>query len=70
MQKKKNPTYLVETPQVPFKPTFLVGLLNDKLTIENDDTGDPLDIIPRAEFALEADVGVTFRGLRKSPVVE
>lgn len=85
-----KPEYLTnyyESPTVPFKPTFLIGVLGandvdysefDKhITIEEQ--GQPRDVIVRksygkqmikpVKFNLEFDIGVTFRGLRKTQVV-
>lgn len=64
----KNPAYLLETPEVAFKPTLLVGILNDTLNI-----GDPpnqIQLVPRMSFNVEADVAVSFRGLRKASIVQ
>lgn len=64
----KNPSTLHECPQFPFKPTLLVGLLNEAYTVDNGNNQN-IRIEPLAEFNLEADIGVTFRGLRKAPIV-
>lgn len=64
----KNPAYLLETPEVAFKPTLLVGILNDTLNI-----GEPpnqIQLVPRMSFNVEADVAVSFRGLRKASIVQ
>ena len=37
-------------------------------TVDNGN-GQNIRIEPLAEFNLEADIGVTFRGLRKAPIV-
>jgi hypothetical protein len=65
--REQNPCFLVESSTIPFKPTFLVGLLNESYTISTSD--GPLTVKPRVTFNLEADIGVTFRGLRKAPIV-
>lgn len=50
----KNPCYLERDPSIPFKPTYLVGVIGlDELS------GDCI-------FNIEMDVCCTFRGLRKS----
>ena len=66
--KMTNPCYLEESATIPFKPTFLVGLLNDSYTVNTD--GNNVTITPRVEFNMEADIGVTFRGLRKAPIIK
>lgn len=65
---EKNPSTLHESAQFPFKPTLLVGLLNESYAVR-DSEGNLVTINPLAEFNLEADIGVTFRGLRKAPIV-
>lgn len=68
----KNPCYLVETPEVPFKPTLLVGLYNDALSISRPGTGDdPIveTLTPKMAFNVEADIVCSFRGLRKASIV-
>lgn len=63
----RNPCYLLESPLLQFKPTLLVGCLNSPVTVG---TGNQtFTIIPLVNFNLEADIGVTFRGLRKAPIV-
>lgn len=64
----KNPAYLLETPEVAFKPTLLVGILND--TINIGDGADALQLVPRMSFNVEADIAVSFRGLRKASIVQ
>ena len=54
-----NPCYPVKSDIYPFKPVFLVGAV--KLS--------PVQGIPAISFTVEADVAVTFRGLRKSAIV-
>ena len=64
---KNNPSYLLEDPSVPFKPTFLLGLQTGFSTSQipaNTTVEGPVF------FNVEADVGVTFRGLRKAKIVE
>lgn len=63
----RNPCYLLESPLLQFKPTLLVGCLNQEITIGTGN--DSFTVTPLVKFNLEADVGVTFRGLRKAPVV-
>ena len=64
----KNPSYLLSTTAIPFKPTLLIGLLNDAYTISTSE-GQDIRVVPRVKFNLEADIGVSFRGLRKAPIV-
>lgn len=59
----KNPSYIEESSNVPFKPTLLVGLKNDPVTSGGD------TVKPSMTFSAEFDIGVTFRGLRKANVV-
>lgn len=68
--KMSNPCFINETAQIPFKPTLLVGLLNDQYIygFDNNDHQN-IAIHPKASFNLEADIGVSFRGLRKAPIV-
>ena len=63
-----NPCYLVESPTIQWKPTLLIGLLNDEIYTTGSNNQD-IQIQPRATFNLEADIGVTFRGLRKSEII-
>jgi len=72
-------TNLHSDPNCPFKPTFLVGVLKvDELgqgaSIADDDTSKTSPEITTGQiypvtFNLEFDIGVTFRGLRKTQVV-
>lgn len=62
-----NPTYLVETSEVPFKPTLLVGLLNEITEISQGT--DTVTLTPEMKFNVEVDVVCTFRGLRKGTVM-
>lgn len=70
-------TNLHADPNCPFKPTFLVGVLKvDELSIDPA-ANDNQVILPETAkgqiypvtFNLEFDIGVTFRGLRKTQVV-
>lgn len=63
----RNPCYLLESPLLQFKPTLLVGCLNSPITIGSGN--QKFTVIPLVNFNLEADIGVTFRGLRKAPIV-
>lgn len=72
----KNITNLHSDPNCPFKPTFLIGVLKvDDLTL--DTTSADTALVPESSkgqiypvtFNLEFDIGVTFRGLRKTQVV-
>lgn len=71
----KNPAFLLETPEVPFKPTLLVGMLNEPVEVQYP-SGDPSNpvttstLVPRMKFNVEADVVVSFRGLRKANIVQ
>jgi len=64
-------------PNCPFKPTFLVGVLKVEDTGATAPTGTAPNSIPEnstgqifpVTFNLEFDIGVTFRGLRKTQVV-
>lgn len=64
-----NPCYLLETAEVPFKPTLLIGMLNEEidLSAEGQNWGK---LTPRMKFNVECDCVVTFRGLRKASIVE
>lgn len=64
---KNNPSYLMEDSTVPFKPTFLLGL-QTSFTEQQI----PVDCVVEGPvcFNIEADIGVTFRGLRKAKIVE
>lgn len=61
---KANPCYLIEDPNIKFKPTLLVGVYP---SIEAQ--GENLDNANRVGFNVEADINITFRGLRKAAVV-
>ena len=62
-------TNLVSSPSCPFKPTLLLGILSvDTLTYDQNPQLTAHQINP-VLFNLEFDIGVTFRGLRKSQVV-
>jgi len=70
-------TNLHADPNCPFKPTFLVGLLKVDDLVINNATSEQQVISPDntlgqiypVTFNLEFDIGVTFRGLRKTQVV-
>lgn len=64
-----NPCFLLEDTAVAFKPTFLIGLVTNKTQAEIE-ASDDSTIIPPLSFNVEADVVVTFRGLRKARIVE
>ena len=73
VQSTTNPCNLRSDPSCPFKPTFLLGIMSVEpidIDTENQDTtiGVKKQIQP-VLFNLEFDIGVTFRGLRKSQVV-
>ena len=62
-------TNLESDPNCPFKPTFLVGVLK----VDDLDYGTTCELTKKqiypVTFNLEFDIGVTFRGLRKTQVV-
>lgn len=64
---------LLSDPSIPFKPTFLIGVLGfNKKHQQKNGNGNGIvfnNYIKRITFNLEFDIGVTFRGLRKSQVV-
>lgn len=64
----RNPCFIGESPNIPFKPTLLVGLLNSDPIITG--TGDQDAVQPKMKLFVEADIGVTFRGLRKASIVQ
>ena len=69
---RSNPAFLVETATIPFKPTLLVGLMNEALEVtfpgvNNQEVTEQL--IPRMKFNIEVDVVCSFRGLRKASIV-
>lgn len=67
----KNPCFLQESPNVPFKPTLLVSMYNDPIDVKlNGGEAGTYHFVPRMTFNVEADVVVTFRGLRKAPIVK
>lgn len=61
---KSNPCYLIEDPNIKFKPTLLVGVYPSL-----EAQGENLDQANRVGFNVEADINITFRGLRKAAVV-
>ena len=64
---KNNPAFILEDSSIPFKPTFLIGVQSSTNPSLID--ANTVDVGP-VTFTLEADVGVTFRGLRKAKIVE
>lgn len=70
-----NPCNPVESQAVPFKPTFLIGLLGytgltaSDAAKEGANAGDVQGCIDQLTLNLEFDIGVTFRGLRKTQIV-
>jgi hypothetical protein len=72
---------LVCDPSVPFKPTFLIGILDvdgcepatlaesDNASVNEFSDANSKKKIHPVTFNLEFDIGVTFRGLRKAQVV-
>lgn len=72
---QRNPCFVGESPNIPWKPTLLIGILNkQKITYINNPNPAEDDHIatanPTINFFVEADIGVTFRGLRKAPLVQ
>ena len=65
---QRNPAFVLESPNIPFKPTLLVGLLNKLKVVDPADNTTAKN--PTMSFYVEADIGVTFRGLRKAPLVQ
>lgn len=66
----RNPCYIQESSQVPFKPTLLIGLLNDPINVNVAGMAQQQQLTPRMKFNVECDCVVTFRGLRKASIVE
>jgi hypothetical protein len=70
-----NPCNPLESSSVPFKPTFIIGVLSDEgLThvsqaAEGTDAGSFNGAIAKLSVNLEFDISVTFRGLRKTQIV-
>lgn len=64
----RNPAFIGESPTIPWKPTLLVGLLNKTIVQVQD--GVEQEIEPQMTLYLEADIAVSFRGLRKAPIVK
>ena len=60
----RNPCFIGESPVLPWKPTLLIGLLNKPAE------GAGQIVNPSMSFYVEADVAVSFRGLRKAPVIK
>lgn len=63
-----NPCFLLEDSSVPFKPTFLIGCQCP--FPQNVIQGTNSVVTGPVAFNIEADIGVTFRGLRKAKLVE
>lgn len=66
----RNPCFIGESPTLPWKPTLLIGLLNKPYQIATGDNNQMTTINPKMTLYVEADIGVSFRGLRKAPVVK
>lgn len=73
-----NPCFIGEDSSIPFKPTLIIGIqggvLNGNANPQDTSTfpllGDTRTTdVPPVIFNAEFDVGVTFRGLRKAPIV-
>ena len=65
----RNPCFIGESPTLPWKPTLLIGLLNKPYQVEQEG-GVEVTVIPSMTLYVEADIGVSFRGLRKAPIVK
>lgn len=68
-----NPCYIMEDSSIPFKPTLLVGCQGGVAQNDLDNfDGDDVDAVltQPITFNVEADISVTFRGLRKAKVTE
>lgn len=65
----RNPAFIGECPTLPWKPTLLVGLLNKPYEYTPDGGTAPVTVNPTMTLYVEADIGVSFRGLRKAPIV-
>ena len=62
-----NPCFIMESPSIPFKPTLLVGLQNNSYTI--DVGGASRTVNPEMLLNAEFDIVCTFRGLRKTKII-
>lgn len=62
-------TNLYASPNCPFKPTLLIGLLEVEKLAYGDNFANTKNKIHPVTFNCEFDIGVTFRGLRKAQVV-
>lgn len=60
---KENPCFLQESPNIKFKPTLLVSVY-PSVPIDQEDTNNKIG------FNIEAEVNVSFRGLRKASIVK
>ena len=63
-----NPAFILEDPSIPFKPTFLLGVQTP--FSQNVIQGTNSVVTGPIQFNIEADIEVTFRGLRKAKIVE
>ena len=65
-----NPCYIGEDSSVPFKPTLLIGVQSPVPTSTVQALQENTTIVNPVVFNIEADIGVSFRGLRKARMVE
>ena len=63
-----NPCFLLEDPAIAFKPTLLIGCLTSYTNVDQIQYDD--DLAGPVYLNIEADIGVTFRGLRKAKITE
>lgn len=59
-----NPAFIGEDPNIKFKPTLLIGIYPSV-----EDSGSMFTSNNKVVFNVETEVSVTFRGLRKAPIV-
>lgn len=64
-----NPCVIFEDSKIPFKPTFLLGVLGGISNQNQSDLNREDCDVPPVIFNAEFDIGVTFRGLRKAAIV-
>ena len=65
-------TNILASPNIPFKPTLLIGVLGSneiRVELNEGDNTALSGLIRPIKFNLEFDIGVTFRGLRNAQVV-
>lgn len=67
---ESNPAFLLEDSTVPFKPTLLIGVQSPYPKSAFERTNANVIVQAPVTFNVEADIAVTFRGLRKARMVE